>query len=143
MATDATVESMVVERQAGAIGALITGVDLAYADLEGVALDSEERGPTENPADEQVAIDPDDHLPWPDPQLVAKWWEDNRHRFQNGTRHLLGRRAGEEAARHAFAEGYQRQRRAAAYELALLRRDAVLPNWRARVAALPPARPNG
>ncbi len=120
-------------RAAGESFSLITGVDLAYDDLEGEPPEGFEAGPSEAAEDESVALDPDEHLPWPDPDLVQAWWEDNAYRFAAHTRHLLGRPVDQDAAEEAFARGFQRQRRAGAYELAALRPELPLPNWRARV----------
>jgi hypothetical protein len=40
--------------------------------LEGKKPEGFEAGPTENPEDENVKMDPDDNLPWPDPALILK-----------------------------------------------------------------------
>jgi uncharacterized protein (TIGR02270 family) len=120
-------------RPAGESFCLITGVDLAYDDLEGKAPESFEVGPTEAPDDERVALDTDENLPWPEPELIEGWWQKNGLRFVAHTRHLLGRAVDPDAAEEAFARGYQRQRRAAAYEIAALRPDSALPNWRVRM----------
>ena len=68
------------------------GVDLAYDDLETDAPENFQAGPNANPADPNVALDPDEDLPWPDPVLLQKWWQDNGSRFAAGTRHLLRQR---------------------------------------------------
>jgi uncharacterized protein (TIGR02270 family) len=117
-------------RAAGESFSMITGVDLAYDDLEKDAPEGFQAGPNDNPADESVAMDRDEHLPWPDPALIQAWWQDNGARFAAGTRHLLGRPLDEAACQHALAAGFQRQRRAAAFELALARPEALLLNWR-------------
>jgi uncharacterized protein (TIGR02270 family) len=121
-------------RAAGESFSMITGVDLAYDDLERDAPEGFQAGPTDNPADDNVALDPDEDLPWPDPALLQQWWQDNGARFPAGTRHLLGRPIDEAACQYALTTGFQRQRRAAAFELALARTDARLCDWR------PPAR---
>jgi uncharacterized protein (TIGR02270 family) len=117
-------------RAAGESFSMITGVDLAYDDLERDAPENFQAGPTDNPADQDVALDPDEDLPWPDPVLLRQWWQDNGARFPAGTRHLLGRPLSPEACQHALAAGFQRQRRAAAFEFALARPEAPLFNWR-------------
>jgi uncharacterized protein (TIGR02270 family) len=65
-------------------------------------------------------MDPDENLPWPDPDLVKTWWEARRGRFSKDTRYLLGQPITVESLRQALRAGYQRQRAAAAIELALL-----------------------
>jgi uncharacterized protein (TIGR02270 family) len=108
-------------RAAGEAFSLITGTHVAYDKLEGKKPEGFEAGPTENPADENVAMDADQDLPWPDPKAVQVWWQANAGRFARGTRHLLGKPISVESACHALAAGRQRQRAAAALELALLR----------------------
>ena len=50
-------------RVAGEAFTMITGVDIAYEDLEGEWPAGFEAGPTEDPEDENVAMDPDEDLP--------------------------------------------------------------------------------
>jgi hypothetical protein len=59
-------------------------------------------------------MDPDEHLPWPDPALIQKWWTNNQSRFQKGTRCLLGKPMSIEWLRQLLRIGRQRQRAAAA-----------------------------
>lgn len=118
-------------RLAGESFTLITGVDLAYADLEGARPEGFESGPSENPADENVALDPDEDLPWPDPERVAAWWAAHQGEFQAGRRYLLGRPIEPGHLRQVLLTGYQRQRRAAALELALREPAAALFETRA------------
>ena len=70
---------------------MITGVDLAYEDLDGEKPEGFESGPTENPEDDDVEMDPDERPSWPDPTLIAAWWERHNGEFQQGTRYLLGK----------------------------------------------------
>ena len=118
-------------RVAGEAFSMITGVDLAYEDLEGEWPEGFHAGPTENPEDEDVEMDPDEDLPWPAPELVARWWADNKTRFVAGRRYLCGRPITDEHCREVLRSGYQRQRIAAALELALMRPDRPLFEWRA------------
>lgn len=107
-------------RPAGEAFTMITGVDLAYDDLDGDWPEGFEAGPTENPEDEDVEMDPDEDLPWPDPELVGRWWSAHRSEYQPGRRYLLGRPIERQSLEHALRHGMQRQRAAAALELALL-----------------------
>lgn len=106
-------------RLAGESFTMITGVDLAYRDLERKPPEDFNAGPTEDPKDENVEMDPDDNLPWPEPALVQKWWDKNRGQFQNGTRYLLGKPMTVEWLKTVLRDGRQRQRAAAAIELAI------------------------
>jgi len=111
-------------RVAGEAFTMITGVDLAYEDLEGEWPEGFEAGPTEEPEDEDVELDPDEDLPWPEPKLIAEWWAKNKAAFRNGTRYLLGQPISPEHLQEALRKGFQRQRAAAALELAILH-----PGW--------------
>jgi uncharacterized protein (TIGR02270 family) len=106
-------------RVAGEAFTTITGVDLALNDLERKKPEDFDFGPTENPEDEDVAMDPDDHLPWPDPSRISKWWTANGS-FPKGIRYLVGQPVSVEWARQVLRSGKQRQRAAAALELAIL-----------------------
>ena len=119
-----------VARVAGEAFSMITGVDLAYDDLDRDAPEGFQAGPTDNPGDENVALDPDEDLPWPDPALIRDWWQREGARFAQGQRYLLGQPLSPDACRHALATGFQRQRRAAAFELALAKAEEHLFNWR-------------
>ncbi len=118
-------------RVAGEALSLITGVDIAYEDLEGDPPDDFEAGPTERPEDEDVSPDPDEDLPWPNPEPIKAWWDANSGGFRIGTRYLMGEPVSEPQCRRVLETGSQRQRQAAALELALLRPDAPLFETRA------------
>lgn len=118
-------------RVAGEAFSMITGVDLAYADLEGEWPEGFAAGPTEEPEDEDVAMDPDEDLPWPAPALIERWWAENAVRFPAGQRFLCGQPISEAHCLEVLRTGYQRQRIAAALELALMRPDRPLFEWRA------------
>jgi uncharacterized protein (TIGR02270 family) len=113
-------------RVAGEAFSMITGVDLAYEDLEGEWPEGFEAGPTENPEDDDVAMDPDEDLPWADPSSVQDWWDKNENRFEVGRRYFCGQPISLEHCRHILVNGFQRQRAAAALELAWLQRDSPL-----------------
>jgi uncharacterized protein (TIGR02270 family) len=118
-------------RVAGEAFSMITGVDLAYEDLDTDQPEGFEAGPTEDPADENVDLDPDEDLPWPNPELIDRWWHEHSREYQNGVRYLCGRPISDENCRRVLREGYQRQRISAAYELALMNPDEPLFEWRA------------
>jgi uncharacterized protein (TIGR02270 family) len=117
-------------RVAGESFTLITGVDLAYQDLEGDWPEGFEAGPSENPEDKDVALDAYEDLPWPDPTLVAAWWDEHRGGFQSGIRYFLGSPIDLPHLQRVLIDGQQRQRAAAALELAL--RDPNAPLFETR-----------
>jgi uncharacterized protein (TIGR02270 family) len=106
-------------RVAGEAFTTITGIDLAYDNLEQKAPENIEAGPTDNPEEENVEMDLDEHLPWPDPTLIQKWWTTNQTLFQKGTRYLLGKPMNIEWLQQVLRIGRQCQRAAAALELAI------------------------
>lgn len=122
-------------RLAGESFSFITGLDLAYLDLERNAPEGVEFGPNDNPEDENVAMDEDDNLPWPDPTKIQAWWEANKSHFKNGERYFMGAPVTREHCINVLKEGYQRQRIAAAQYLCLLEPGTQLfptsaPAWR-------------
>ena len=130
-------------RVAGEAFAFIAGVDLAQAGLDAKQPEGFQSGPTDDPADENVAMDADDDLPWPDVEKVAGWWSRNRASFHPGTRYLLGRPITRAWMIEVLQIGGQRQRAAAAESLCLLAPGTPLfnthaPGWcqQRRLAAM-------
>jgi uncharacterized protein (TIGR02270 family) len=123
-------------RVAGESFSMITGVDIAYDDLARKRPADALETPNGDPADENVEVDEDEHLPWPHSHLLTEWWQLNARRFPRGIRHILGRPVGADAIDHAWELAYQRQRRVAAVDGALMRSDIGLRNWRQRGRSL-------
>ncbi|MCP4117542.1 MAG: TIGR02270 family protein [Desulfobacteraceae bacterium] len=107
-------------RVAGESLSMITGVDIAYEDLEGEWPQGFEAGPGETAGDEDVEMDPDEDLPWPEPELMEQWWSQKKNSFQTGKRYLLGKPISVEQLHHVLGSGFQRQRAQAAIELAMI-----------------------
>jgi uncharacterized protein (TIGR02270 family) len=119
-------------RLAGEAFSMITGLDLAYRDLDRKAPRDFESGPNDDPADENVALDEDDNLPWPDPGLIGSWWLNNMGHYQNGTAYFLGTPKPATDWLAALSDAFQRQRHAAALELAIRMPRAAMFEVRAR-----------
>jgi uncharacterized protein (TIGR02270 family) len=111
----------ILARPAGEAFSMITGADLEYLDLNGKKPEGFEAGPTDDPADPNVELDPDYDLPWPNLRAVAAWWDKNKGNFRRGVRHIAGKPISVESCWEVLKAGYQRQRAAAATELALLK----------------------
>jgi uncharacterized protein (TIGR02270 family) len=124
----------VIARVAGEAFSMITGVDLAYEHLSGEKPEGFEAGPTEDPEDENVAMDPDENLYWPVPELVAKWWNQHRAKFQADRRYFKGKEITIQSLREVLISGSQPERGAAALELALKEPTQPLFEVRARGA---------
>jgi uncharacterized protein (TIGR02270 family) len=112
-------EDPAVARVAGEAFSMITGVDLAYEDLDGDWPEGFEAGPNDDAADENVELDADEDLPWPNPALIGEWWASNKGAFTAGTRYLAGAAITPDQCMKVLRNGFQRQRNAAALELAL------------------------
>ena len=119
-------------RIAGEAFTMITGVDIAEEDLEAELSEGFEVGPTEAAEDEAVEMDPDEDLPWPKVELIQRWWQGHQGQFQKGVRYLMGKPISAESLQQTLGEGFQRQRAAAALELALLQPGQPLFETRAR-----------
>lgn len=122
-------------RLAGEAFSFITGLDLAYLDLDQKPPENFQSGPNDDPKDDNVAMDDDDGLPWPDPAKIQAWWSANAQRFQPGTRYFMGEPVSRGQCIKVLKEGFQRQRMAAAEYLCLLNPGTALfntsaPAWR-------------
>lgn len=105
--------------------ALITGADLELSALKAAgpgerAPGTVEIGDDENAAD-SVAEREDGNLPHPDPAGFGAWWQANAGGFRAGIRYIAGQPAESlSGCLGVLREGAQRQRRAAAFEMARL-----------------------
>ena len=124
----AQMENLALARLAGEAFSFITGLDLAYLDLERKPPENVEFGPNDDPGDDNVAMDEDDSLPWPDPQNISAWWRANGDRFVPGTRYFIGEAPLPAHCLTVLKTGFQRQRTAAAEYLSLLRAGTPLFN---------------
>ncbi|EFQ61350.1 MULTISPECIES: TIGR02270 family protein [Pseudomonas] len=113
-------------RVAGEAFSLMTGVDLALLNLELQQLPDFDAGPNDDAEDSNVVMDPDENLPWPDPQSIAVWWQAHEGDFQTGVGYILGLPQSESSFKQALAGGLQRQRIAAACGIARFRPSDVL-----------------
>jgi uncharacterized protein (TIGR02270 family) len=128
-------EDLALARLAGESFSLITGLDLAYLDLDLKPPEGIETGPNDDPNDANVALDEDDSLPWPAPHKIAAWWHRNGGRFSAGTRYFMGQSPTTAHCASVLTTGFQRQRRHAAEYLCLLKPGTPLfntaaPAWR-------------
>ncbi len=127
-------------RLAAAAFALITGLDLAEEDLDAdgvpparlseplpppegaakvLAQPSDSPGPDDDPDNDDLSEDPDEHLPWPDVAKLDAWWQANATRFPAGTAYFMGQPRSLAVAQQTLREGHQPQRELAALWLAL------------------------
>lgn len=124
-----------VARLAGESFSFITGLDLAYLDLEKDALEGTTSEPNDNPEDSNVSVDVDEDLAWPDGAKIQDWWNSNKHEFSNGQRYFMATQISCGQCLRILREGYQRQRQAAALYLSILNPGTQIfptsaPGWR-------------
>lgn len=128
-------------RLAGEVFSMITGMDLDLHDLARRNGDEPESGasgssgPNDDPANEQVGLDEDESLPWPDQQRVQAWWAANAGRFVAGQRYFGGQVPSVAHGLTLLRTAGQRQRVMAAEHLCLLQPGRKLfpvaaPAWR-------------
>ncbi len=128
-------QDLKLSRLAGESFSYITGLDLAYIDLERKPPEEVDFGPNDDPNDDNVAMDEDDGLPWPDVEKISNWWQANGQRFTLGTRYFMGQPPSTAHCLEVLKNGFQRQRMAAAIYLCLLKPGTPLfncaaPAWR-------------
>jgi uncharacterized protein (TIGR02270 family) len=125
----------VLARVAGESFSLITGADLAALDLERKPPAEVPGGPNDDPDDDNVAMDPDESLPWPDRERIARWWQAHAAGLPAQARCFMGGAPTVAHCTEVLREGFQRQRHVAACWLALLSPGTRLfplaaPSWR-------------
>jgi uncharacterized protein (TIGR02270 family) len=113
-------------RLAGGALTLVTGVDLAAEKLTAKPPEGHRAGPTDDAADADVSMDPDESLPWPDREKVSAWWARRGGDFKRGTRYLLGKPLTPEWLEHVLRRGHQGARAEAALELSMQHRGRPL-----------------
>lgn len=122
-------------RLAGEAFSTITGLDLAAQDLELKPPRNHVDGPGDDPDDDDVAMDEDESLPWPDREKLEAWWQANARRFAPGARCFVGAPLSPGHCLAVLRTGFQRQRIAAAEHLSLMSPGTPLfntaaPAWR-------------
>jgi uncharacterized protein (TIGR02270 family) len=128
-------------RLAGESFSLIAGLDLAFLDLE--LRDPPEGatavGPNDDPDDDNVALEEDESLPWPDVAKLRAWWQQHHGSLPAGHRYFMGQVPSPEHCAAVLKTGLQRQRTLAAHHASLLRPGTPLfntaaPAWRQKRA---------
>jgi len=96
----------------------LTGINLTVKRLIVKPPPTIQLGPNDDPNDENVAMDPDYGLPWPNVDALQTWWSGVRRDYPAGTRFWLGKSMDQGGAEIALRDGNQKLRRAAAWYLA-------------------------
>lgn len=114
---------------------LITGIDLEKHKLTMPPPADQAAIPNDDATDQNVGLDEDENLPWPHAQQVAALWRDHGQHFLVGRRYFLGKAITPQWLKSRLQESPQRQRHAAALELALIDSQSRLVNTRAKALA--------
>jgi uncharacterized protein (TIGR02270 family) len=125
-------------RLAGEAFCWICGTDLALQDLETLAAPPLPEHPSDDPDDDDVSLDEDESLPWPDCAKVQAWWQNNQAALAaaaRGARLFAGEPVAPPVLQRVLREGTQRLRALAAERLCLLQ-----PGTRLFPVAAPTAR---
>jgi uncharacterized protein (TIGR02270 family) len=112
--------------------AVITGADLVANDLDSEPPETVASRPDDDPEHDDVALDDDEGLAWPDAERLGQWWQGNQHRFAAGTAYFRGSPKASTNWVAALSEAPQRQRWTIALELALSRPEVSMFEVRAR-----------
>ena len=118
-------------RVAGEAFSFITGVDIEYEDLDMDAPEDFEGGPNDNPKDENIDMDRDEDLPWPNPELVSMWWKENKKCFNPDKKYILGKEISFSQFEQVLIHGTQIQREFAALSIAVRQQNEPIFNTKA------------
>ena len=121
-------------RLAGESFSTITGVDLEKHQLHTQPPAGQSLIPNDDPTDPNVDLDEDENLPWPNVEKITELWRHHGANFLVGRRYFLGKAITPEWLKSRIADGTQRQRHAAALELALIDPQSRLINTRAKAS---------
>ena len=121
-------------RLAGEAFTQITGIDFSEHSLAAESPADQAQLPNDDAADDDVGLDEDENLDWPDVAKVTALWRNHGQHFMVGQRYFLGKPITTDWLKQKLATGTQRQRHVAAMELALLG-DTPLINTRARISS--------
>ena len=112
-------------RCAGEAFSQITGIDIEQNNLV------LEEAPPEYEEAEYLAVAEDENLPWPDVDKIRSIWTNHGGNFLAGQRYFMGKAISSDFLKDRLLNASQRQRRAAALELALVEADSALVNTQA------------
>jgi len=112
--------------------AYITGVDFDNNKLSITEPDNYPVIPSDDIYDDIVGLDDDENLAYPDSDKVASIWQKYGQKFIVGKRYFMGELITSEVLKVKLQNGTQRQRHAAALELAINENGMPLMNTRAK-----------
>ncbi|MDQ6683894.1 MAG: TIGR02270 family protein [Pseudomonadota bacterium] len=133
-------------RLAGEAFSFLTGVDIAALELVRDSGPVRPDGPSDDPEDDDIAMDEDEGLPWPAAEKLDAWWHKNSSHFAPGRRYFAGGEPTPDRCLSVLRTGVQRERFAAAEHRTLATPgtplfNVVAPSWRQQrlLDRLPPS----
>jgi len=99
---------------------VLTGIDLEKRELTIDVPDITELKADRDENSESIELDEDENLPWPNVDKLRAVWQKYGMNFKPGQRHFMGKPININTLKHVILHGSQRQRHAAALEMALL-----------------------
>lgn len=105
------------------------------AEAEGDGIGGDDPGDDEDDLEAELATTPEDDLPLPNAEAIRNWWDENRERFSEGGRYLLGKSVGREGPGWALKQLSCRRVDAVATEI--VGRSQGVGRWPGRTAAQP------
>lgn len=118
---------------AGEAFSFITGIDLVKDELIMQQPLVHPMHPNDDIYDDNLDLDEDENLPYPDAKKVLILWRNHGQKFIVGRRYFIGQPITSNYLKSILLNGSQRQRHAAAIELAVNENGMQLPNTRAKV----------
>ena len=119
-------------RIAGWAFSQITGINLEKTNLTVESPEDIESEPTDDADDENILIDEDEDLPWPDRHKVARLWQVHSRTLQSGQRYFQGQEITKQVLDKVFVNENQQQRELAALQRALYDKHTTFVNIKAR-----------
>jgi len=114
----------------------ITGVDFDNNKLSITEPENYPTIPNDDMYDDIVGLDEDENLAFPDADKVTSIWQKYGQKFIVGKRYFMGQLITSELLKERLQNGTQRQRHAAALELAINENGIPLINTRAKVSTI-------
>lgn len=119
-------------RIAGWAFSQISGIDLESSNLVNEQAEDIETGPTDAAEDENIEMDEDEDLPWPNAQKISRLWQVHHQLLQPGLRYFQGQEVTKQVLAHIFVSANQQQKELAALQRAIHDKNTMLVNTSAR-----------
>ena len=111
----------------------ITGIDLEKTNLTVEPPEGDNQGPTDDAEDDNVAMDVDEDLLWPDKNKVARLWQVHNRLLQPGQRYFQGQEVTKQLLDNIYVNANQHQKELAALQRAIHDKHTAFVNTKARI----------